>query len=259
MIHPFRRSTAKKEPLPSQAHSDVTPIQAVLPGLLPGVIGSISGPAGAGKSWFALALGLELAKRYAQTEGTTKQSVVYVHGQDSEQVVQARLRHLVGLSAPPTTYRTINWYGEDTEDLNESLQYTDIQPQLLILDLWDAFAGFKRHDGRIVHRQLKDFAQDTGCAVLLIGRKVPLQLRWTARLTPSGDPLMQEGASEVQWSIDYTAYAPAQEGRRLRRGALGEIDMVEFFAGTGIQPQPLRPVPLAGIGQALTPDSNETW
>lgn len=173
--------------LPWALHSELPPLDFVLPGLLPGGLGLLVAPGGTGKSFLALDIAISLSIGRAIADGlfpaSTSRRVVYLAGEESDRLLAERLRNTIDLAdrslLNPSNLILLPMTGEDcrlvsqgkpTELLSE-LKERAHGSRLIIVDPIRRFHDGDENDSSAMTQLvvvLESLAKHTGAAVLAV-------------------------------------------------------------------------------------------
>lgn len=173
--------------LPWALHSELPPLDFVLPGLMPGALGLLVGIGGTGKSFLALETAISLSVGRAIAGGLFPASppgrVVYLAGEESDRLLAERLRGTLDLDGrsrlDPKNLILLPLAGQDCRlvsqgaptDLLSELKERAQGARLIIIDPIRRFHDGDENDSSAVTRLvvvLESLAKHTGAAVLAL-------------------------------------------------------------------------------------------
>lgn len=173
--------------LPWALHSELPPLDFVLPGLLPGGLGLLVASGGTGKSFLALDIAISLSTGCAVADGLFPASapgrVVYLAGEESDRLLAERLRGTLDLASrnklDPKNLILLPLAGEDCRlvsqgaptDLLSELKERAQGSRLIIVDPIRRFHDGDENDSSAMTRLvvvLETLAKHTGAAVLAL-------------------------------------------------------------------------------------------
>lgn len=173
--------------LPWALHSELPPLDFVLPGLMPGALGLLVGIGGTGKSFLALETATSLSVGRAIAGGLFPASppgrVVYLAGEESDRLLAERLRGTLDLAGrsqlDPKNLILLPLAGQDCRlvsqgaptDLLSELKERAQGARLIIIDPIRRFHDGDENDSSAMTRLvvvLESLAKHTGAAVLAL-------------------------------------------------------------------------------------------
>lgn len=173
--------------IPWALHSELPPLDFVLPGLFPGGLGLLVAPGGTGKSFLALNIAISLSTGRAIADGlfpaSTSRRVVYLAGEESDRLLAERLRSTIDIADQsllnPTNLILLPMTGEDCRlvsqgkptELWSELKDLAYGSGLIIVDPIRRFHDGDENDSSAMTQLvvvLESLAKHTGAAVLAV-------------------------------------------------------------------------------------------